>query len=199
MIFKKLFLSGMMFSVLYCQSQVDSEVGISKGKTNLSKIALREGAIIAKKFEDIGTFTTKGILSSGTGNLTVQFVTLTDAASNESLKGYLFSTVYYVGTGNFQNYSSFVDFEEVSGLIKYFDFIVSKQSSPEKHIEYWFNSKVLSIIVYYQAALGKRAEKWSYSLRVDRLFKTSSFSFSSAESFLEFTNLIRTDSTKRGF
>ena len=199
MILKKIFLSGLIFCALYCQSQVDSEAPISKGKTNLSKISLREGAIIAKKFEDIGTFTTKGILPSGTGNITVQFVTLTDAASNESLTGYLFSTVNYVGTGNFQNYSSFVDIDEVPGLIKYLDFIVSKLSSPEKHIEYWFNSKDLSIVAYYQAALGKRAEKWSYSIRVDRLFKTSAFNFSSAESFLEFADMIRADFKKRGF
>lgn len=195
---KSLFLTGLLFPVLYCLSQADTEAEISKGKTKLSKIALREGAIIAKKFEDIGTFTTKGLFFPGTGNLAVQFVTLTDAASSESLKGYLFSTNYAITTGYYQNYTSFVDIEEVPGLVKYLEFIESKISSPEKDIEYWFNSKDLSIAVFYQAASGKRAEKWSYLLRVDRAFRTSTFNFSSAESFLEFATKIRTDFAKRG-
>jgi hypothetical protein len=196
---KTLIYSGLIFQTVFCfaQEQADTEAEISKGKTKLSGIASREGVIIAKKFEDIGAFTSKGLFYPGTGNLLVQFVTLSDAATNESRGGYLFSTNYVNGT-YLQSFTSFVDIEELPDLVKFLDFIDTKITSPQKDIEYWFNSLDLSIAVYYQSATGKRAEKWSYLVRVERGFQRSTFNFNSAESFLEFSNKIRSDYRSRG-
>jgi hypothetical protein len=108
----------------------------------------------------------------------------------------LFSTYYY-SSGYSQTYTSFVDIDEIPGLFKYFDFIESKNSFPQKGIEYWFNSKDLSVMVYFVPATGKVADKWVYIIRADRLFANSSFYFDSTESFLEFANNLRSDYGKR--
>jgi hypothetical protein len=80
---KTLFLSGLIFPTVFCfaQAQADSEAEIPKSKTKLASVSLREGVIIAKKYEDIAKLKNKGFGYSGTGNLEIKFITLSDAVS----------------------------------------------------------------------------------------------------------------------
>jgi len=163
------------------KAQTEGQEG--KPKTQLSEVLIREGAIIAKKFEDVGSYTTKGLFFPGTGNLKVQFVTLQDAATNQITKGYLFSSTKMESSYLFQNFTAFIDYDEMPGLVKYLQFVNEKFTEQERNTEYWFNSKELSFIVFYRDTPNKNGENWAYTVEINRYTKDSTFFFSNLGDF----------------
>lgn len=116
--------------------------------------------------------TPKGFLN--TENLSIQLLTMWDAATDTRLTGLYFSTTepgtrYTLA----QSYTAYIDADEVPALIRFLQAIDKVEpQEPTNYTEYLFNSRDLRWYAYYSRnAKGKGS--WSYGLYLDKFYRGS--------------------------
>lgn len=141
-------------------------------ETKLGKINIAVDTIIKKEFVELYRLTPKGFLN--TENLSIQQLTMWDAATDQRVSGLHFSTTdpgsTYVSA---QSYSAYIDADEVPSLIRFLDALekVSLQT-PQTYTEYIFNNRDLKwFAVYSQSSKGKSS--WSFGVYLDKYYRRS--------------------------
>lgn len=96
----------------------------------------RQGIVIKKEFNKLGTV----------NGVNVDVLTVSDINSNKetSLKGVKFSTYQSIGSGlSSSSYerSSYIDAEEIDGVITFLEFVRQLSSTPSIYTEYVYTTK----------------------------------------------------------
>jgi hypothetical protein len=165
---KQLALLPLMLVCLLSKGQ-DSSVQKKQPQTELEKAQIKIGAIIKKEYFDI-YYDKKKLFG---GKFTIQVLNITDAASGIVLSGLY---VQYTDPGNSsissQTFSSFIDLDEVPGLLKFIDFLDKTSSeNPATYTEYIFNSRDLQLYGYYDPT---RLSPWVYGFKLDKFYSSRS-------------------------
>ncbi|MBK8309573.1 MAG: hypothetical protein IPL04_00515 [Chitinophagaceae bacterium] len=138
--------------------------------TELGKVELRVGSIIKKEFIEVYKNSPKGLFTTY-GEIQVQIVNITDASTNITLSGLKFSTPIV-----FSKLSSFIDLEEVPGLLQFIDFLNKNEiEKPENYTEYIFNSKDFQLYTYFSEDPGnkKNLPYWHYGVKYEKYYSSS--------------------------
>jgi hypothetical protein len=158
----------------FCQDSLS----IKTPNTELERVQVKIGAVLKKEFIEVFTYKPKGLFSSD--NFDVNILNLTDASTGFIVSGLAISTVD-LGTSyqSVETYSSFIDLDEIPGLLRFIDLLEKQQSDkPVNYTEYVFNSKDLQLYSYYNTKpIGKKQQPgWTYVLKADRYYSRSAVS-----------------------
>ncbi len=161
----KTLLIALLFPIITF-SQDDS----TSPRTKLEKNAIKIGTIIKKNYSEVYEFTTKGMgimASYGLGgnlNLTCKALTIKDVASGIITKGLYLSTY---STDAKSTYTGYIDAEEISGLLKFLEFLVANEDNEEEEgTEYLYTCNDVQFASFNSKEKNKL--QWNYLVRVDR-------------------------------
>lgn len=119
-------------------------------------------------FEKEGTILRKEIINLGSvGGIEVSYLKVADVKLNLEEKGLMFSKSYSDGFRSF-NFTSFLDADEVNGLLSFLEFAKNNESKPIVYTEYIFNSRGnFKGVLYTDVASGKLAGEWKQAFYTD--------------------------------
>lgn len=162
---KKVMTCLLLFTSLLSLSQ-DQDSTFRKPNTEIEKVVIKIGTVIKKEFINVYTNTPKGIFTDY-GNVEVKILNLTDASSKITISG--------LSISNSSGYSSFIDLDEIPGLLKFIELLNKIDSEkPENYTEYIFNSKDLQIYAYFSSDTYKKAPLyWHYGIKIDKYYSRS--------------------------
>lgn len=122
----------LIFLVLTISVFAQNDTASRKPQTKIEQMALKEGAVIKKEFHDLGNI----------NGVQVDLLTVTEVNGDQSitLKGVKFSTYSSLGSSSYER-SSYIDADEINGVLKFVDFVRQINIMPEVYTEYVYNSK----------------------------------------------------------
>ncbi len=101
-----------------------------KALTKLETLSNQQGTIIKKEFMDLGNF----------AGMNVELLTITDQVKGNSKTGIKFSNSERIGYSS-REYSSFLDGDEINGLLKFLDFIQTLSDPVTVYTEFNYQSR----------------------------------------------------------
>lgn len=152
---------------LFSQDTIPSN---SKIETN----AIKAGTIIKKQTNHIYDYQAKYYLFNfkanyGTGNFSCDMVTVKDVPSGKVTKGLYLSTCTYTAT----TYTGYIDAEEVSGLIKFLDFLAANQKYREPEgTEYIYTCNDVRFTCF-NTRDNRNDLAWLYKINVNTRFENA--------------------------
>jgi len=156
---KKFILLPLLF--VYFISLSQDSLQKKQPQTELEKAQIKIGAIIKAEYFDV--YYDKQKLFGG--KFRVQVLNITDAAS-----GIVLSGLYVQYTDS--SFSSFIDLDEVPGLLKFIDFLDKTSSeNPATYTEYIFNSRDLQLYGTYDPY---QTNPWVYGFKLDKFYSSRS-------------------------
>jgi len=162
---KKFILLPLLF--VYFISLSQDSLQKKQPQTELEKAQIKIGAIIKAEYFDV--YYDKQKLFGG--KFRVQVVNITDAASGIVLSGLYVQYTDHADPGS-QTFSSFIDLDEVPGLLKFIDFLDKTSSeNPATYTEYIFNSRDLQLYGTYDPY---QTSPWVYGFKLDKFFSSRS-------------------------
>lgn len=165
---KAMFITWILIPLFsFCQDTIPS-------KSKIEADAIKLGAIIKKQTNHIYDYQAKYYLFNfkptyGTGNFSCDMVTVQDVASGTVTKGLHLSTCTYAAT----TYAGYIDAGEVSGLIKFLDFLASNQRYREPEgTEYIYTCNDVRFTCF-NARDNKNELSWLYKINVNTRFENA--------------------------
>jgi hypothetical protein len=137
-------------------------------QTKIEQMAQRQGVVIKKEFNRLGEVS----------GLAIDLLTISEVNSNQavSLKGVKFSTYSSIGSSSYER-SSYVDAEEINGVITFIEFARQLTTAPNIYTEYVYTTKGdFKAVLYTGSSMwnGKLNGEWTLAVYGDKYYSGSS-------------------------
>jgi hypothetical protein len=160
----------LLLTVLLFTFTGNAQSDSTNSKTKLEETAIKVGTIIKKKYDGIYEYTPKVSFSmtatsyAGVQSLTLKSLSIKDVASGLTTKGLYLSTY---SSDIKSSYYGYIDAEEISGLIKFLEFIIAnKDNTEDAGTEYIYSCNDVQFAAFNMTF--KKELQWVYQVKIDK-------------------------------
>lgn len=172
--------------LLLCASLLAQDTTVRKPQTKIEEMSLRQGVVLKKEFNKLGSV----------NGIDVELLTVSEVNSNQAtaLRGIRFSVMSRIGSGlsssTFERHS-YIDAEEINGLITFVEFVRQLNTAPSFYTEYVYTTKGDFKAVAYTDTnwSGKLNGEWKLIVYGDKYYSNSGITLSKKQ-IEEFYNIL---------